>query len=64
MKGRDTHPFQELRLPHQTLQLASLSKEGTVTHNACVLFFAASVFVYVVFVYLVKELELQEVNRG
>lgn len=69
MKERDTHPLQELGLPHlhwtlgdQTLQLASSSKGGSVACN--VLFFSEGECVCVFFVYLVKELEQQEVNRG
>lgn len=42
------------------LQLASLSKGGSVVYYVPVL----SLCVCVVFVYLVKELQLQEVKRG
>lgn len=35
MKKRDTHLLQELGLHHQTLQLASLSKGGSVAFNVC-----------------------------
>lgn len=35
MKKRDTHLLQELGLHHRTLQLASLSKGGSVAFNVC-----------------------------
>ncbi len=60
MKERNTHLLQESGLPHQTLQLASLSKGGSVACNVCVFPERECAF----FVYLVKELELHEVNRG
>lgn len=50
MKERVTHPLQELGLPHQTLQLASLSKGGGVANNMLS-------FLSVFFVYLVKKQE-------
>lgn len=71
MKEWDTLPLQELGLPHlhqtlgdQMLQLASLSKGGSVAYNVPVLSESLCVCVCEVFVYLVKELQLQEVKRG